>query len=381
MNEMNKNQSESIVIKYGKYNTLGLTEEDIKNVSIREGERTFHLMNYKNCQIYILDETSLMASNTIKSIDGCISVALFKRLQRKEKNRIIPIYCSGANTGNSLGRYFSNIGVESIFILPADNLDLVDLNSYEKVKIITIKNPNKIKKFLKLFLDHYNEKNKDKVVMEFPNLDIRLNSSRFRGYYIKEILNKINFNWLVQTVSAGFGPLGIYKVLEDLENIPKFLAVQQQTNPYVYYKIKGSKQEIKFDSTKDLLARVMYDSNPSTYSTVNNLIELIKKRGGIVILAKEEFDYYLNKFSLLGELRKNGVDISLNQDNDIKDKIGLMALIGALKAIDNGIINNEKGLICLTSGINNSKGKIIPFYQIKDDDLEKHVKIIYEILK
>jgi len=66
----------SIVLRYRNAFTFGTEEEDarfkylLKCTSIREGARIFSLLNYKGVEIFVLDETSLMHTNTLKSIDG-----------------------------------------------------------------------------------------------------------------------------------------------------------------------------------------------------------------------------------------------------------------------------------------------------------------------
>ena len=44
--------------------------------SIREGARIVQLLTYKGVTVHILDETSWMATGSLKSIDGCLTASL-----------------------------------------------------------------------------------------------------------------------------------------------------------------------------------------------------------------------------------------------------------------------------------------------------------------
>jgi hypothetical protein len=75
----------SIVLRYRNAFKSEMTdEEDLKykewlqRTSIREGVRIFPLLSYKGVEIHILDETSLMHTKTLKSIDGCVTIAKCK---------------------------------------------------------------------------------------------------------------------------------------------------------------------------------------------------------------------------------------------------------------------------------------------------------------
>jgi hypothetical protein len=71
----------SIVLRYRNALTFGAPEEDskykdiLKVTSIREGARIFFLLTYRGVDIHILDESSLMHTGTLKSIDGCITIS------------------------------------------------------------------------------------------------------------------------------------------------------------------------------------------------------------------------------------------------------------------------------------------------------------------
>ena len=93
----------SIVLRYRNAFTFGTEEEDsrfkdlLKCTSIREGALIFPLLKYKGVEIVALDETSLMHTNTLKSIDGCVTTA---RCKLAGYDRVV--LETGGNTGAAL---------------------------------------------------------------------------------------------------------------------------------------------------------------------------------------------------------------------------------------------------------------------------------------
>ena len=71
-----------VVLRYRNAFTFGATEgEDFRfkallgETSIKEWARILPLLSYKGVEIHLQDETSLMRTKTLKSIDGCVSIA------------------------------------------------------------------------------------------------------------------------------------------------------------------------------------------------------------------------------------------------------------------------------------------------------------------
>ena len=102
----------SIVARYRNAFTFGAPEEDARfkdlllETSLREGARVFPLFPYRGVDIHILDESSLMHTGTLKSIDGCITLAQCKR---RGYERVV--FESGGNTGTALTEYGHKAGL------------------------------------------------------------------------------------------------------------------------------------------------------------------------------------------------------------------------------------------------------------------------------
>jgi hypothetical protein len=200
------------------------------------------------------------------------------------------------------------------------------------------------------------------------------------------------FDWLTQTISAAFGPIGIYWVLmnfsEELGNIPRFLGVQQEANSPMYKAWRSKKTMIEpteINSTGQLLTRVMYDVKPHTYGTYKDLTDiLISASGDLTTINHSEFADFLelnfDGKGILDLLKDKGIEITVN-DGDVVEKTGLIALAGTLKEIDNGrLARGNKVLCCLTSGISEADGKSKPEYTIHslDSMIKNYSRIVFD---
>ena len=69
----------------------------LERTSVREGLRVVPLMEYRGVELDVLDESSLMTTGTLKSIDGCIA-ATCKKPRVEGFDRCV--FESGGNTGS-----------------------------------------------------------------------------------------------------------------------------------------------------------------------------------------------------------------------------------------------------------------------------------------
>ncbi len=374
----------SIVLRYRNAVQFGMTEEKnsqykewLERTSIREGTRIFPLLAYKGVEIFILDETSLMHTKTLKSIDGCITTA---RCKLNGYERVV--FESGGNTGTALTQYGIRAGLETFMFIPEENLSLLNSKIFEskKAHLFSVEKPGLVKEAANLL-------EKVNGLRHIPESDWRYEASMFRGLFILEyLLEKESFDWLTQTISAAFGPIGIYRVLgsfrKELKVTPRLLGVQQEANSPMYRAWKTKKAIIvptEINSMKELLTRVMYDVKPQTYGTFEDLKNvLVNNKGDLTTLNHREFADFLKKHfsgkSILDLLKDHGIDITLH-NGEVVEKTGLIALAGTLKEIDKGkIVKRSKVLCCLTSGISEADGKAKPDFSISSlDDLNERL--------
>ncbi len=352
----------SIVLRYRNAFTFGTEEEDarfkdlLKSTSIREGARIFSLMTYKGVEIFALDETSLMHTNTLKSIDGCITTA---RCKLAGNRRVV--LETGGNTGAALTAYGTRSGLETFCFIPQENLPLLNTKFFasKSAHLISVEEPGMVKKCAQTFEKLYGLKH-------IPETHWRIEASRFRGLRILEYMLEEGrkFDWITQTISAAFGPIGIYwsfwNLGKNLGKVPRFLGIQQEVNCPMYRAWKARRpnlRPLKIDSTSKLLTPVMYDVKPHTYGTYRDLLGVLEEtKGALSTINRSEFSRFVEcdfeGMGIRGLLNKMGIEMGA-----LREKTGLIALAGTLKEIDAGTIRKgSRVLWCLTSGVSHADG-------------------------
>jgi hypothetical protein len=368
---------QSVVLRYRKALRDGHTDEEnarfwgwLEKTSILEGARIFPLMEYRSVRIDLMDETSRMHTHTLKSIDGCVTTAMCAMLGYEKV-----LFESGANTGMALTVYGNRAGLETFFFLPEENLPLVDRRIFKnkKAHLISVDHPGAVKRAARLFVKLCGAKH-------IPATPWRFMASQFRGCFVEEeVLKRGRYDWLTQSVSAAFGPIGIFKMLWKYERLagrqPRFLGIQQEENCPMYRSWRsgdGVIRGVPVESTRNLLTRTMYDFAPHTYGTGKQFLELLRRtEGEMTTINRREFDAFLERrfdgLSMLEILRQNGIDIG----PEVVETTGIMGLAGTCKEIDRGTIPaGSRILACLTSGICTSDGKAEPERRLKSGKIK-----------
>ncbi len=336
--------------------------------SIREGARIVQLVTYKGVTIHIMDETSLMATGSLKSIDGCLTTA-FCRMEGVERIA----FESGGNTGSALTRYGQNAGMETFFFCPLDNLDLLDsrLFTSPRAHLIGVEDRGRVKEFTALFAQ-------ETGIRHVPDKSWRYAAALFRGFFILEhLLTATQFDWISQTISAAFGPIGIYNVLKtfrtEFRSLPQFLGIQQEANCPMFsaWQTKSGRPEATAEKREGrLLTKIMYDNSPQTYNTYEDFYRLLlETRGEMLTVNEVEFESYTRFAPECGPLSElllsKGIAIS-QKSGQILEKTGMIALVGTLKAIDAGTVKaGSNVLCCLTSGVTEADRRALPRFTVR----------------
>lgn len=369
--------SDSVVMRYRdavRFEVDEAKDSRIKSLlpraSLQEGLRIAELMRYRGVSIDVLDESSLMASGTLKSIDGCLAAA--RSLDAELEGCVFE---SGGNTGSALTLYGGNIELETYFFVPGDNLDLLDSSIFSgpSSNLIAVDDPGQVKPAAHAFAELQD-------LVRIPQPGWRYQASQLIGCYLLErALEHTFYDHMVQSISAAFGPIGIYQVLgkhlpEDTP-LPSFIGIQQAANCPMYRAWHGGhdKEPVSspIRSTRELLTRVMYDTAPQTYGTFDSLRDLLIDTGGdLDTLDHQEFADGLERQyegkDLITILADAGVHIGL-RDGEVLEKAGLIALLGTLKRIELGRIpTGHRVLVCLTGGTARPDGLAKPNYRIAD---------------
>ncbi|HXV12832.1 MAG TPA: pyridoxal-phosphate dependent enzyme [Candidatus Krumholzibacteria bacterium] len=359
--------TQSVVLRYRNAFRFGATDDEdarfkdwLAQTSIREGARIVPFLEYQDVLIHVLDETSLMHTRSLKSIDGCFTTARCKSLGYTRT-----IFETGGNTGTALTAYGTHAGIETFCFVPEDNVSLLDSRMFASplAHLIAVDKPGRVKRAAHLFA-------RVSDVRHIPQTSWRYEASQFRGCFILEhLLEHGSFDWLVQTISAAFGPIGIYRVLErfrgELGTPPRLLGVQQEANCPMYRAWRSGSSYVvpqTVSSTTKLLSRVMYDNAPHTYGTFEDLRKVLTDyRGDLTTVNHEEFAEFLSSeldgSGVLELLADRGIDIAA----ETIDKTGLIAMAATLREIRRGTIApGSRVLCCVTSGTMNPDGRVQP---------------------
>jgi threonine synthase len=361
--------SQSIVLRYrhvGRFADSEEQDQQFKSLllrsSIREGLRIVALPSYRGVQVDVLDATSLMHTRSVKSIDGCLTTAhaLWRGYRRV-------VFESGGNTGTALTVYGIAAGLETFFFVPTANLALLDAASFAdpRAHVIAVDDPGTIKATVARFATEQN-------LPRIPELAWRLQAATFIGYFLLELLlEQDRYDWLAQSISAAFGPIGIYRVLQAhrdrLACLPRFLGIQQSANcpmARAWRALRASEPPPPASDPR-LLAQVMYDRQPQTHGTFEELQGVLVESGGdLTTLDHPEFQACLTDpiagRPLLQYLADNDIHIAL-RGGEVIEKAGLMALAGTLREIAAGRIQEgSRVLVCLTGGTAPADGRVKP---------------------
>jgi hypothetical protein len=365
----------SVLLRYAPALLHGLlTTEDLLATSRQEGARILDLGAWRGVHLRLLDESSLMAGGTCKSLDGCLSTA-FCRKQGIQS----AVFSSGANAGSALSLYGAATGLESFFFCPAGNLNKLDGAFFERptAHLIAVEGSDRRVKEAAARLA---ERLGAPVI---PKLEWRMLSGGFRGLFLAEqlIRHGRRFDWLVQSVCAAYGPIGIYNAFSRLvasggleeAKVPKFLAVQQGgLCPIVNAWERGCETLPPLTDTdwhEEPIEPVLYNVHPD--QTYPELYRTLHRWGGDALaLHQDEFERFAPDFLALVE--RAGVKLA-RVNGQILERAGLMAGAGALQAIAGGRIPEGSTVLCaLTGGAGPPPSKpAVPEYRIGlADDLE-----------
>lgn len=360
---------------------LGL--DNLREVSLREGFRIIPLEPFQGVEIFVLDESTGMQTGTYKSLDGCVTAAFCRQ------NGFAQVaFSSGANGGRALTEYGRHVGIETFFFSPPTTLFKLpgELFRDRQAHLISVEGSDRrVKEATALFA-------KAARIPVVPLLQWRLLASSVRGLFIAEwmVANGHHFDWFVQAVCAGFGPIGLYRALLNLvdrngikgASIPRFLGIQQAAlDPIALAWAAGQErlsQPLSWKSDSPI--------EPSLYNTCPRetypiLKEMIEKVGGH-FLSVEEGDYEQWSQEYLLRLQLAGIELTRREGSEeLLEKAGLLAGAGLLKGIDSGRIRPGRRVLCSLSGgaARPSDQAAVPQASISaEEDLQEAVKVLVE---
>ena len=195
---------ESLILRY--HRAIGFDElgrDDYRRVSLREGARILEFLEYKGVRIYLDDESTLMASGTFKSLEACFTMALCRK-----RGYRAAAFSSGANLGAALSLYGRTAGVETFFFHPdATSWKLDDaFFASPAAHVVSVDKPEReVKRAALLFAEMSG-------IPHIPAMEWRFVATGLRALFVFETMleRRLRFDWVSQTVCAGYGPIGFY---------------------------------------------------------------------------------------------------------------------------------------------------------------------------
>ena len=333
---------------------IDISKEDIDASSLSEGARIFPLAQFRGVEIWVCDESSLMATGTYKDLDACLMAAI-----AKHTGLTSIVLSSGGNLGYAMARYARNAGLRVYFFHPKSTLYKLDAANFdwEGVKVITVDRPEQeVKALARDFADAYG-------IAHVPALHWRFAASAVRAMHIAEKLfvPDTQVDWLAQAICAGFGPVGvygcwsglIYKGVLEHECVPRFLGIQQAANaPIVQAWQAGeremTKQPMDTDNQGAYIEPGLYNTNPSV--NYSNLTGLMDRFGGD-LLAVDGGDYQTYEKTVISWFRNAGLEFTrMPQTGEILERAGILTGVGIIKAIEQEVVKQGSRVLYLLTG-------------------------------
>lgn len=345
---MNPGPHESTASLLEQYATeLGGTPDQFAPVSIGEQARIAGpLAEYRGVEIDLVDESSLMCTSTFKAPLAAVAVA---DALKKKRSRFVTV--SAGNTAEAMAAYAVPHGLECfLFVTGVSHykLDSRFLN-HPLVHLFELDVPEQQ---LKQIGAEFSRR------MEIPLLpapEHQLTANKLRALYLADeyARGRPCYDWTVQAISGGFGPIGFYQGMEELvvndrwpaDEIPSLLGVQQQGNcPLVH------QQSMPDSPRMPIIEPTLYATRPSGAA---QLRRIMTHYGGDCVAVSNR-SYADREQELLEVLRKHGLPCGRSRFTPgmpLIERSGLLAVLGTLEAIERGIIPpGSRILVCFTGG-------------------------------
>lgn len=347
---------ESLILRY--HRAIGfdeLSRDDYRRVSLREGARILEFLEYQGVRIFLDDESTLMASGTFKSLEACFIMALCRK-----RGYRAAAFSSGANLGAALSLYGRTAGVETFFFHPdATSWKLDDAPfASPAAHVVSVHRPEKeVKRAALLFAELSG-------IPHIPAMEWRFAATGLRALFVLETMleRRLRFDWVSQTICAGYGPIGFYdrfgqlarEGVVDGESVPKFLGIQQESRAPMARAWRRGHRKIEAEDvdgvSDDLLDQALYNTNPEgSYPLLHRHLE--RYGGELRPLRREEYERHLPL--LRRELANGGIPVKtrrMNGREEVMEKAGIMALAGTLQAIDEGTIRKGETVLSFFTG-------------------------------
>lgn len=357
INEPLENQSrkhkrfDSMILKYSFRISPAIDLKYLLRLSVGEQEQIIDAGYYGHAHLYLYDMTTMNPTQTFKDYIGCLTLAYC--LQNN-----INCFClqSSGNTAVSIihyGRQTPHIKI-IVFYMEKNAYKIDSHNLPKNVILVQVNGTEKVmRQIVKRFSDLTN-------IPILPNDVIQINANKLRANYLNDnyIKKGVHFDWLVQSLSGAYGPIGLYHGFTEIESkmkVPKLFGVQQEAVcPYV--KTLGKHRRQNTMTTGEdifILEPTLFRTEPGPELTAKMKNILDTYGGELKMLTNQEYyDYSVQATNLLAD---NGIHIELsrNNGNQVQETAGLLAVAAVLHEIDRNdsiIMKDQTVVICVTGG-------------------------------
>ncbi len=346
---------DSIILRYHKSFVPDIDFQILQDVSLREGGRIIGPVDVNGVNLFILDMASLMADGNFKSTVACMAVA--RSIQQGVQRLAV---CSSGNTAVAMARYCRDKDIKlDIFIprLSSYKFDYSVLDRKKQTLWIVDKPEWGVRSTAETFAHEHG-------LLLVPSLGHQVEANACRSFLVLEYMlkNNIVFDWATQAVSGGHGPVGFYKKLYSLvedgviqpEIIPGFIGVQQSGicpmhNAWINGRSYLTGEDVNLHP-QEVLEPTLYCTRPDEgyrYLYKN----VVKPKGG-AFYAIDSKEYSRWESAALGVLISCGFRLkkrNMEGHGVITEKAGILSLMGALKAFEEGrIASGENVLVTFT---------------------------------
>jgi hypothetical protein len=330
-----------------------LSDAQLAGASLNEGIRLSRSAQHRGVEIVLCDESSCMETGTYKDLDACLIRASLEAAGERRA-----AVSSGANLGYALSRYLSSQDDRELFFFhPKSTITKLDAQNFAwpGMRLVSVDLPEKS---VKAVAQAFAERHRIPLV---PDLSLRFAGSAARALAINEAAadRGAGFDFLAQTVCAGYGPVGIYGCFDRLASAgwlsappPKFAGFQQEANSPMVRAWRAGQREISQEHVnadpRRYIEQVLYNTDPQQNYT--RLFDVLRQFGGDLLdIGFEEYERYL---PLVMEWFEDA-GLSLTRSpltGDLLEKTGLLTGIGIVHAIERGVIPPGTSVLYLLTG-------------------------------
>ncbi|MFK4066303.1 pyridoxal-phosphate dependent enzyme [Streptomyces sp. NPDC029674] len=333
---------DDVVRRYAAH--LSADPELIRRASLQESGRIVRLPPQGEVLADVLDLSTANTTGTFKSWLMCLAVARYLRQERP-----LVLAQSSGNTANALAAYAAHTGLRAVVLHPPASRRriaprLADPDTVQFVEVDA--SEQRIKAVLAACAETL-------AVPVVPAPADQDEGNKLRAYFLRDAGNELGrwWDWHVQAMSSGYGPLGFYAGLREIRRtrsmpVPRFLGIQQEAvAPFV--RALGGRTAAACDvpMLEPTLFRQTLDED-----LVRRMRELCAYSHGTV-RALTNHRYLELEPRAIALLREAGVTVTPGPDGTPRERAGLYSLAGTLDAIEQGLIRpGERALIVYTGG-------------------------------